>query len=182
MSAPQPLIEKNRIMASTSGLPGFDTPQVQFVLEFFHHLSTRNLDAAFSLLSNNLVYEQWPASLAHAPRTKSEYKVLLDTNPDRDVKVLSLGYDRIHVLAALTRWFQFEILEMIESPGKVVAHVSCRLCPYPVHLLTPPGLGDPSHCVADRRKIFERVLLYLHPRLRRKRVEFDLSHQRNRRF
>jgi len=90
-------------MASPSG-QGFDTPQVQFVLKFFDHLSARNLDAAFSLLSAALVYELWPASLAHGPRTKSEYKALLDTNPDRDVK--------------------FEILEMIESPGKVVAHVT----------------------------------------------------------
>ncbi|KAF9654397.1 hypothetical protein BDM02DRAFT_133043 [Thelephora ganbajun] len=64
----------------------------------------RNLDAAFSLLSETLIYELWPASLAHAPRTKSEYRAFLDTNPDRDVK--------------------FEILEMVESPGKVVAHVT----------------------------------------------------------
>ena len=92
-------------MASTSGQPDFDTPQVQFVLKFFDHLSARNLDAAFSLLSDNVVYELWPASLAHAPRTKSEYKVLLDTYPDRDVKVWSLGHDRIHVLAALTGSF-----------------------------------------------------------------------------
>ncbi|KAF9786916.1 hypothetical protein BJ322DRAFT_1107010 [Thelephora terrestris] len=86
-------------MASPSG-QGLDTPQVQFVLKFFDHLSARNLGAAFSLLSETLVYEMWPASLAHSPRTKSEYKALLDTNPDRDVK--------------------FEILETIESPGKVV--------------------------------------------------------------
>ena len=78
-------------MASTSERPGLGTPQVQFVLKFFDHLSSRNLDAAFSLLSDNLVYELWPASLAHAPRTKSEYQVLLDTNPDRDVKVWTLG-------------------------------------------------------------------------------------------
>jgi len=79
-----------------------DTPQVQLVLEFFDLLSARNLDAAFSLLSDTLVYELWPASLAHAPRTKSEYKVFLDTNPDRDVKVPSFQCDRIHVPAALT--------------------------------------------------------------------------------
>jgi hypothetical protein len=83
-------------MASTSER-GLDTPQVQFVLKFFDHLSARNLDAAFSLLSDTLVYELWPASLAHAPRTKSEYKAFLDTNPDRDVKVPSFQYDRIHV-------------------------------------------------------------------------------------
>lgn len=93
------------IMASTSGQLGFDTPQVQFVLKFFDYLSARDLDAAFSLLSDNLVYELWPASLAHAPRTKSEYKVLLDTNPDRDVKVQSLGHDPIHILAELTGGF-----------------------------------------------------------------------------
>ena len=92
-------------MASMSGQLGFDTPQVQFVLKFFDHLSARNIDAAFSLLSDSLVYELWPASLAHAPRTKSEYKVLLDTNPDRDVKVRILGYDWIHVLATLTGCF-----------------------------------------------------------------------------
>jgi hypothetical protein len=85
-SAPQQPIERDRIMASPSG-QGLDTPQVQFVLKFFDHLSARNLGAAFSLLSETLVYEMWPASLAHSPRTKSEYKALLDTNPDRDVKV-----------------------------------------------------------------------------------------------
>lgn len=90
-------------MTSTSGQV-FGTPQAQVVLKFFDHLSARSLDAAFSHLSDSLIYELWPASLAHAPRTKSEYKALLDTNPDRDVK--------------------FEILEIIESPGKVVAHVT----------------------------------------------------------
>lgn len=89
-------------MGSTSGRPGFDTPQIQLVLKFFDHISARDLDSAFSLLSDSLIYELWPASLAHAPRTKSEYKALLDTNPDRDVKVRPLGYDRIHVLAVLT--------------------------------------------------------------------------------
>jgi len=84
---------------------GLDTPQVKFVLKFFDHLSAGNLDTAFSLLSDTIIYELWPASLAHAPRTKSEYKAFLDTNPDRDVKVPSFRYDRIHVLAALTRIF-----------------------------------------------------------------------------
>lgn len=74
-------------MASTSEGGGLDTPQVQFVLGFLDLLSARNIDAAFSLLSDTLVYELWPASLAHAPRTKSEYKSLLYTNPDRDLKV-----------------------------------------------------------------------------------------------
>jgi len=74
------------------------------VLKFFDHISARNLDAAFSLLSDVLVYELWPASLAHAPRTKAEYKAFLDTSPDREVK--------------------FEIIEIVESPGKVVAHVT----------------------------------------------------------
>lgn len=92
-------------MASTFGQLNSDTPQVHLVLKFLDHLSARNLDAAFSLLSENLVYELWPASLAHAPRTKSEYKVLLDTNPDRDVKVRPLECDRIHILAALTSGF-----------------------------------------------------------------------------
>lgn len=96
--------ERDRIMMSPSG-QGFDTPQVQFVLKFFDHLSARNLDAAFSLLSDTLVYELWPASLAHGPRTKSEYKALLDTNPDRDVKVWPLECDRVHVLAVLTGVF-----------------------------------------------------------------------------
>lgn len=82
---------------------GLSTPQVQFVLKFFDHISARNLNAAFSLLSDALVYELWPASLAHAPRTKAEYKAFLDTNPDREVKVPSFRYDRIHVRAALTR-------------------------------------------------------------------------------
>lgn len=82
----------------------FGTPQVQLVLKFFDHLSARDLEVAFSLLSDTVIYELWPASLGHAPRTKSEYKALLDTNPDRDVK--------------------FEILETIESPGKVVVHVT----------------------------------------------------------
>ena len=91
-------------MASTPE-QSLDTPQVQFVLEFFDHLSARNLDAAFSLLSDTLIYELWPASLAHAPRTKSEYKAFLDTNPDRDVKVPSFRCDRVHVPAALTRVF-----------------------------------------------------------------------------
>ena len=91
-------------MASTSE-QDLDTPQVQFVLKFFDHLSARNLDAAFSLLSDTLIYELWPASLAHAPRTKSEYKALLDTNPDREVKVPSFRYDRIYGPAALTRIF-----------------------------------------------------------------------------
>lgn len=72
---------------ATASERGLDTPQVQFVLKFLDHLSARNLDAAFSLLSDSLIYELWPASLAHAPRTKSEYKELLDINPDRDLKV-----------------------------------------------------------------------------------------------
>jgi len=88
-------------MASASR-EGFDTPQVQFVLRFFDRLSARNLDAAFSLLSDSLVYELWPASLAHAPRTKAEYKTLLDTNPDREVKVPLFQDDRIHVSSVLT--------------------------------------------------------------------------------
>lgn len=89
-------------MASVSQ-QGLDTPQVQFVLEFLDRLSARNLDAAFSLLSDTLIYELWPASLAHAPRTKAEYKTLLDTNPDRDVKVRSFQDDRIHAFSVLTR-------------------------------------------------------------------------------
>lgn len=95
---------RDQLMASTSGR-GLDTPQVQFVLRFLDLLSARNLDAAFSLLSDTLVYELWPASLAHAPRTKSEYKEFLDANPDRDVKVPSFRCDRIHILAALTCTF-----------------------------------------------------------------------------
>jgi len=90
-------------VASTSERD-LDTPQAQFVLKFLDLLSAKNLDAAFSLLSDTLVYELWPASLAHAPRTKTEYKTFLDTNPDRDVK--------------------FEIMEIVQSPGKVVAHVT----------------------------------------------------------
>lgn len=82
-------------MASTYQ-QSLDTPQVQFVLSFFDRLSAGNLDAAFSLLSDTLVYELWPASLAHAPRTKAEYKAFLDTNPDREVKVPSFQNDRIH--------------------------------------------------------------------------------------
>ena len=80
-----------------------DTPQVQFVLKFFDRISARELDAAFSLLSDSLVYELWPASLAHAPRTKAEYKAFLDTNPDREVKVPSFQDDRIHAFSVLTR-------------------------------------------------------------------------------
>ena len=91
-----------QIMASATQ-QGLDTPQVQFVLRFFDCLSARNLDTAFSLLSDTLVYELWPASLAHAPRTKAEYKALLDTNPDRDVKVPSFQDDRIHAFSVLTR-------------------------------------------------------------------------------
>lgn len=92
-------------MASTSSEgENLDTPQVQFVLRFLDLLSARNIDAAFSLLSDTLVYELWPASLAHAPRTKSEYKSYLYTNPDRDLKVpylnISRGVDRIHLPAA----------------------------------------------------------------------------------
>lgn len=87
---------------------GFDTPQVQFVLKFFDHLSVRNLDATFSLLSDTFVYELWPASLAHAPRTKSEYRALLDADPVRDVKVPSFRRDRIHVPAALTCIFSLK--------------------------------------------------------------------------
>ena len=83
----------------------FGTPQVQLVLKFFDHLSARNLEAAFSLLSDTLTYELWPASLGHAPRTKSGYKALLDINPDRDIKVRSSEYNSIHVLAALTSVF-----------------------------------------------------------------------------
>lgn len=78
--------QRDQLMASTPE-QGLDTPQVQFVLRFFDCLSAGRLDAAFSLLSHSLIYELWPASLAHAPRTKSEYKAFLDTNPDRDVKV-----------------------------------------------------------------------------------------------
>lgn len=103
-------------MASTSE-QGLDTPHVQFVLGFLNHLSARNLDAAFSLLSNTLVYELWPASLTHAPRTKSEYKALLDTNPDRDVKVLLLGRDRIHVLAVLTCAFSSRSWKSLSHRG-----------------------------------------------------------------
>lgn len=82
---------------------GLDTPQAQFVLNFLDRLSAGNLDAAFSLLSDALIYELWPASLAHAPRTKAEYKAFLDTNPDRDVKVPSSQHDRVRVLSLLTR-------------------------------------------------------------------------------
>lgn len=96
-------------MASTPQ-QDLDTPQVQFVLKFFDRLSAGNLDAAFSLLSDTLVYELWPASLAHAPRTKTEYKAFLDTNPDREVKVPSFQYDRIHVLGVLTRNFSSKLL------------------------------------------------------------------------
>jgi len=89
-------------MASASE-QGLDTPQVQFVLKFLDYLSAGNLDAAFSLLSDTLVYELWPASLGHAPRTKAEYRAFLDTNPDRDVK--------------------FEIIEIVESPGKESCYI-----------------------------------------------------------
>lgn len=118
-------------MASTSE-QGLDTPQVQFVLRFLDHLSSRNLDAAFSLLSDTLVYELWPASLAHAPRTKSEYKAFLETSPDRDLKVPPFRCDRTRLSVALTYMIypQFEIVETVESPGKVVAHVSCRVCSF----------------------------------------------------
>ena len=91
-------------MASTSER-SLDTPQVRFVLRFLDLLSARNFDTAFSLLSDSLVYELWPASLAHAPRTKSEYRAFLYTNPDRDVKVPLFWCDRIYVPAALTRIF-----------------------------------------------------------------------------
>jgi hypothetical protein len=57
------------------------------VLRFLDHLSAGNLDAAFSLLSNSLIYELWPASLAHAPRTKAEYRAFLGNNLDQDMKV-----------------------------------------------------------------------------------------------
>jgi ketosteroid isomerase-like protein len=97
----------------------FDTPQVQFVLKFFDHLSARDLDAGFSLLSDTVVYELWPASLAHAPRTKSEYKALLDTNPDRDVKVQSLGYNRTHVLSALTGVFSLRFWKSLSRQGRL---------------------------------------------------------------
>ena len=96
-------------MASASQ-KDLDTPQVQFVLKFFDRISAGNLDAAFSLLSDTLVYELWPASLAHAPRTKPEYKEFLDTNPDREVKVPSFRYDRIRVLVVLTRNFSSKLL------------------------------------------------------------------------
>lgn len=101
---PQPPTVRDIIVASMSG-QDFGAPQVQLVLKFFDHLSARNLEAAFSLLSETLIYELWPASLGHAPRTKSEYKALLDTNPDRDVKVWLSRYNFTHVLAVLTSVF-----------------------------------------------------------------------------